>query len=153
MAIGFKDPAGNFHPTERSSVKSKIKTKHDGIKIEIPIKNKNVSDVQHAENVARWRDNASDLYKLYVSMFPNSHIAMDLRRAGIPSHGHFGEALYEGRYEDAMYRADSDNLIKLHELGIEAFLSKEKKHPDDTSPYEEFLSRYKWAVKHRRDMR
>jgi len=92
-----------------------------------------ISKEDYEKIVAHHKSKASDLYKIYLDKFPNSHIGRDNERwgtSGIGSHGHFGDALFEGRYEDAMFRADSDNLRKLKAIGIEHFLSKEKPHPD-----------------------
>ena len=119
--------------------------KTNGVRLKRNDSSNVISEEDYAKKVEWWRDNASDLYKIYINKFPDSTIASDLRRSGIPRHGHFGEALYEGRYRDAMYRADSENLVKLKELGIEHFLSKEKRHQDDPSDYDEFMSRYNWA--------
>jgi hypothetical protein len=96
------------------------------------------------------KSKASDLYQIYVSKFPNSDIAREFRRGSL-GHGHFGEALFEGRYADAMYRADSKNLVMLHEIGLEHFLSKVQHHPDDPSEYDTFIGRYNWAKDYRGD--
>ncbi len=90
------------------------------------------------------KSKASDLYIMYVDKFPNSQIAQEYERGAL-GHGHFGEALFEGRYADAMYRADSKNLVMLHDIGLEHFLSKNRKHPKDPSEYETFIGRYEWA--------
>jgi len=90
------------------------------------------------------KSKASDLYQIYVAKFPNSDIAQEYRRGAL-GHGHFGEALFEGRYADAMYRADSKNLVMLHNIGLEHFLSKVQRHPDDPSEYDTFIGRYNWA--------
>jgi hypothetical protein len=91
----------------------------------------------------------SDLYKQFVSKYPNSSVGRDYHRwkqTGLSgSHGHFGEALREGRYTDAMYRADGNNTVNLKGVGIEHHLSKVQHHPDDPSDYDEFMSRYNWA--------
>lgn len=61
----------------------------------------------------------SMLYKRYIEAFPASRIAMDIDMFGPDvSHGGFGDALKEGKYEEAMYRADDDNLIKLDILAF-----------------------------------
>lgn len=145
---GFKDSSGKFHPITNNNGVRKSRdqtTKTEGVRMKRNQKENIISKEDHLRQIENWRENASDLYKIYVNRFPDSHIAMDLKRVGIPSHGHFGQALYEGRYEDAMYRADAENLVRLHELGLENLLSKESKHADDRSPYDEFISRYNWA--------
>jgi len=106
-------------------------------------------EVEDDEKYKDWqKSKASDLYKIYVSKFPNSDIAEEYNRGAL-GHGHFGEALFEGRYADAMYRADAKNLIMLHDIGIEHFLSKKRKHPDDPTEYETFIGRYEWAKDYR----
>lgn len=61
----------------------------------------------------------SILYKRYIEAFPNSLIAVHTSVLGDDiSHGSFSDALKEGRYEDAMYRADDNNLIKLEQLAF-----------------------------------
>ncbi|MCP6727117.1 MAG: hypothetical protein KJI69_03775 [Patescibacteria group bacterium] len=94
------------------------------------------------------KSKASDLYQIYVEKFPNSQIAEEYRRGSL-GHGHFGEALFEGRYADAMYRADSKNLVMLHDIGLEHFLSKVQRHPSDPSEYDTFIGRYEWAKDYR----
>ena len=168
---GFKDDKGKFRPTGnqngiRKSRDQSAKTEgvrlqrgksiiseEEASKLKKQLKRKggSISNEDYSKLVMYERSKASDLYKIYISKFPDSHIARDLNTAGLPSHGHFGTALFEGRYEDAMYRADSDNLRKLKEIGIEHFLSKERKHPDDPSPYESFMTRYDWAKDYRGD--
>ncbi len=111
-----------------------------------------ISKEDYEKIVAHHKSKASDLYKIYLDKFPNSNIGRDNARwgtSGYGSHGHFGDALFEGRYEDAMFRADSSNLVNLKEIGIEHFLSKEKPHPDDESPYNVFMGRYNWAKEQR----
>jgi hypothetical protein len=94
----------------------------------------------------------SDLYKLMIKKYPNSSVGSDYHRwqktGSTGNHGHFGEALREGRYTDAMYRADANNLVNLKGVGVEHFLSKKQTHPDDPSDYDHFISHYKWAKKH-----
>lgn len=89
----------------------------------------------------------SPIYESYLKKFPNSHIAQDVERWGIGtgSHGHFGDALRRGDIEEAMFRADAENLVKLKKLGIDSMLSDRRKHPDDPSPKETFDGRYNWA--------
>ena len=96
------------------------------------------------------KSKASDLYIMYVDMFPNSQIAEEYERGAL-GHGHFGEALFEGRYADAMYRADSKNLVMLHDIGIQHFLSHDRNHPKDPSEYETFMGRYDWAKDYKGD--
>ena len=61
----------------------------------------------------------SILFERYINAFPNSLIALHTELLGDDiSHGSFSDALKEGRYEDAMYKADDDNLIKLDTLGF-----------------------------------
>ncbi len=84
----------------------------------------------------------SSLYRRYLIQFPDSHIARDVQQygsKGMMSHGGFGTALREGRYEDAMYAADWENIVKLEQLGIINHLS-----PKGISI---FLGRYAHAVK------
>jgi hypothetical protein len=91
----------------------------------------------------------SDLYKQFVSKYPNSSVGSDYHRwqrdGSSGNHGGFGDALREGRYADAMYKADGNNLVNLKGVGIEHHLSKTQRHPNDPSDYDEFISRHKWA--------
>lgn len=65
----------------------------------------------------------SILFERYINAFPNSLIALHTELLGDDtSHGSFSDALKEGRYEDAMYKADDDNLIKLDTLGFHNYI-------------------------------
>ena len=96
-----------------------------------------------------------DAHPVYVEMvnrFPQSSVGSDVNywastglRGG---HGHFGDALREGKIADAMYRADSDNLVYLDEIGIEPMLSDVQHHPDDPSDRATFRGRADWAKKY-----
>ena len=65
----------------------------------------------------------SILFERYISAFPDSLIARHTEMLGDDvSHGSFSDALKEGRYEDAMYKADDDNLIKLDILSFHNYI-------------------------------
>ena len=65
----------------------------------------------------------SKLFERYISAFPESLIARHTEMLGDDvSHGGFSDALKEGRYEDAMYKADDDNLIKLDILSFHNYI-------------------------------
>ncbi len=152
MTIGYPQVQGtaekSFRFKREGERKARIISHEEADELSKKLKQKNgISNDDYVKLVEYKKSKASDLYKLYLSKFPNSHIAQDNVRwgTGIGSHGHFGDALFEGRYEDAMFRADSDNLRKLKAVGIEHFLSKEKPHPDDPSPFDVFEGRYNWA--------
>lgn len=61
----------------------------------------------HPSDVGRDLDKASRAYKSYVKKYPD-----DMWRLG----GHFGQALYEGRLDDAMCRADLVNQRRLKNI-------------------------------------
>jgi hypothetical protein len=164
MTIGYPQVQGtglnpiknqDFFLTEDSTTRKKrLVTHEEADELRKKLKQKNGISNDDYENLVLYeKSKSSDLYKLYLSKFPDSNIAQDNVRwgTGIGSHGHFGDALFEGRYEDAMFRADSDNLRKLKAIGIEHFLSKEKPHPDDPSPFDVFEGRYNWAKDLKRD--
>jgi len=103
-----------------------------------------ISNEDYEKLVEHKKSKASDLYKSYIGKYPNSQIAREYRKGSL-GHGNFGEKLFAGDYQGAMYRADGDNLVKLKDIGIEHHLSKKQNHPDDPSDYDEFQSRYEWA--------
>ena len=127
----------NQHKTVISDADAKKLSKHLRRKA-------GISNEDYQKLIEHKKSKASDLYKTYVGKFPNSKIAQEYDRGAL-GHGHFGEALFEGRYPDAMYRADANNLRKLKEIGIEHHLSHSRRHPDDESEHETFMGRYDWA--------
>lgn len=108
-----------------------------------------LTEAQKQENIDALVEDTDAIYIAMVEQFPNSSVGGDVHRwaesGSYGNHGHFGEALREGRIADAMYRADGDNLEHLGELHIENLLSTKVYHPDDPSDRAIFLSRLEWA--------
>tara|TARA_Y100000590_G_C15426856_1_gene903594 strand:+ start:403 stop:846 length:444 start_codon:yes stop_codon:yes gene_type:complete len=106
----------------------------------------------HAKTKGSNSNVPSKLFKKMQNEFPNSSV-------GIGAGGHFYDALHDGDYDEAMYRADGDNLVLLKEIGIDDYLSKNSRNPYGdpslsnkeleklgyTAPYKEFQGRYNWA--------
>jgi len=108
-----------------------------------------LTELQKQENIDALVEDTDAIYIAMVEQFPNSSVGGDVNRwaseGSYGNHGHFGEALREGRIADAMYRADGDNLEHLGDLHIENLLSNVKPHELDPSERAEFLSRLEWA--------
>ena len=107
---------------------------------------------QKQENINAITEGTHPVYVEMVEKYPASSVGGDVHRwaeeGSFGNHGHFGDALREGKIADAMYRADSDNLVYLDEIGIEPMLSNTRHHPDDPSEKETFRGRADWAKKY-----
>ncbi len=140
---GHKDSKGNFHPHSDSSKKL---SSH-----QVNTSKADIIDEIKAKELKNKKYQGSDLYNAMVNSYPHSSVGSDVARwkasDSLGSHGGFGDALKEGDYAKAMYKADGHNLVLLKNLGIEHHLSKTQHHPDDPSDYDEFKQRYEWALR------
>ena len=62
------------------------------------------------------RSSGSFLYEKYIEKFPNSTVAHDQEYPS--SGGHFSYNLYLGNYDEAWFRADGGNRIRMLSLGF-----------------------------------
>lgn len=62
------------------------------------------------------RTKGSFLYEKYIERFPNSTVARDQLMPD--SGGHFSYNLYRGRYDEAWFRADGGNKLRMLYLGF-----------------------------------
>lgn len=82
---------------------------------------------------AMFAKGGSKMYRDYLEKYPNSHIAHDVKTWNrVGGHGGFGEALMNGEYADAWFKADLSNQKKMMELG---FGTKYKDYDRDMTPH------------------